>query len=205
MKRILLLSLLTFLIQGCSKEPIADFIFGVETNYNISGQTPNLDSGQVIRLTNQSSNAISYLWEFPDGTTSDAISTSFYLPILYSDTTLYFTLKAYNRNKKSVNEITKSVLSKATPKASAGFWIDNGNGSYLTKVYITQLQSQQTDSFNISNFSSNEPSNCDVVGVVLKDDLFIGAYTFVANDINGSYSGDFNVYSDYCQLVKINN
>ena len=156
-------------------------------------------------LSCKSSNAISYLWEFPDGTTSDAISTSFYLPILYSDTTLYFTLKAYNRNKKSVNEITKSVLSKATPKASAGFWIDNGNGSYLTKVYITQLQSQQTDSFNISNFSSNEPSNCDVVGVVLKDDLFIGAYTFVANDINGSYSGDFNVYSDYCQLVKINN
>ena len=38
MKRILLLSLFTFLIQGCSKEPIADFIFGVETNYNISGE-----------------------------------------------------------------------------------------------------------------------------------------------------------------------
>ena len=72
--------LLLISIAGCKKdhagcdEPTASFKINNETNNTVL-------EGRLLQLVNQSENAVSYKWDFGNGTISDKAVPEFYYPI----------------------------------------------------------------------------------------------------------------------------
>lgn len=77
---IILAFLFMSFIAGCKKdhagcnEPTASFKINNETNNSVL-------EGKLLQLVNQSENAVSYKWDFGNGTTSDKPTPEFYFPM----------------------------------------------------------------------------------------------------------------------------
>lgn len=83
------------LLQACDKAPVADFSHEPEVN---------AEAGDTINFTNNSVDAVTYLWEFGDGRTSSGESPS----VIYSRPGVYAVkLTAYG--KKETDSIVQAI------------------------------------------------------------------------------------------------
>jgi hypothetical protein len=95
---ILILTSILFLANGCKKKateeaaaeklPSADFTFD-KAQYN---------AGETINLTNTSSDATSFRWTLPNGTTSKSKDLSYPTSIYMGDALLQFKLEAFSKS-----------------------------------------------------------------------------------------------------------
>lgn len=90
---------LAFTFVACKKEPSASF--GSDKSFYQAGET--------IHLTNYSSNAESFEWIFPDGSTSTAKNPDYVLDSTITNNPIQITLKSYSKNKKKSSTVSHSI------------------------------------------------------------------------------------------------
>ena len=81
--------------SGCKKQ---DTIASAtpESSFKVTNQSNNtVSEGMILKLSNQSVNAVSYRWDFGNGMTSDKASPNFYY-VMHGDYTIRLTVTGAN-------------------------------------------------------------------------------------------------------------
>ena len=89
-----------FIIAGCSKEPKASFAFD-KGAYNL---------GETMHLTNTSTDANSYKWTLPDGTTLTSQNIDYQIDTNMAFGYKTFSLEATSKDGKKSSSITNAAL-----------------------------------------------------------------------------------------------
>lgn len=126
----LTLLLMGLLMFSCVKQPVADF----------SISSSEYMAGDYVSLSNNSSDAKTYKWTFPDGTTSTSANPSYYVPSYYSPGSYTIKLEAINGSKKDTREKSFSVIASTgslmvwTATSSYGQMSVQIDGSYAGTI-----------------------------------------------------------------------
>ncbi len=86
-------------ITGCASDPKASFISD-KGAYN---------KGETIHLTNTSSDAYSYIWTMPDGSTLTSQNADYMIDTNQSFGNRTFTLQVFSKNGKKSNSVSNSI------------------------------------------------------------------------------------------------
>jgi len=183
--KLMAIAIATTVLVGCQKQPEASFTTD-KTSY-IAGET--------VKLTNTTVNGDSYKWTFPDGQTGTVENYDYSLPTTLSDGSLTFKLEAFSKNKKKVNEISKTVTVKAAT-GNVVFWQETGSGYGATVVQVNGITS------NITSEYGSAP-DCSASGCAVFNALKVGAYNYTATDGNANWSGTINITKNTCLTFQL--
>lgn len=183
--KLMAIAITATVLVGCQKQPEANF-------------TTDKDSyaaGETVKLTNTTVNGYTYKWTFPDGQTGSVENYDYSLPTTLNDGTLTFRLEAFSKNKKKVDEISKSVTVKAAT-GNAIFWQASGSGFGATVVQVNGITS------NITSEYSSAP-DCNAAGCAVFNGLKVGVYNYTASDGSSSWSGTITINKDVCLTLEL--
>ena len=186
----------TFLLLalvGCQKEPNANFDTD-KTNYN---------PGEVVVLTNTSTNGDSYKWKMPNGTYEYTKNASFQIPIDQEPGVLSFELTANNKSKTDRIIKTVTIVGKpdggssgdGTGTGNAMFWVGSDLGLGDITVTCNGLTGK------ISGYYSSSPS-CGA-SKSANFSLSPGTYNFSAQAGSTNWSGTINVQEGGCSKMQL--
>jgi PKD repeat protein len=140
------------------------------------------DGGQVIKLTNTSTNAESIRWTLPDGTTSKDASVSYAIDPSLGDVKLNIKLEAISKSGTKSDYVVKSV--KVNP----------GKGLLTLYSSFRQVDSVNIvingDTIGLANFdyTKGKPAACSQLGYTT---FTLNRGTHVLNYSRFSFSGSF--------------
>lgn len=119
------LACLCLTLAACKKETVEDdklpFV-------NFSFDKNTYTEGETIQLTSTSTDATTYRWTFPDGTTASGQTASYPIPKTASDRTLLFRLDAFSSSGSKTNYAVKSIPVKAITNKLIMYQSYNVNG-----------------------------------------------------------------------------
>jgi uncharacterized protein (TIGR02145 family) len=103
-----ILTLATFAIafSSCQRQISASFLSD-KTEY---------DAGDIVKLTNKSTNAKTYKWTLPDGQIATSEHVDFPIALSQQDGSLTFKLEAFSKNERKTEEAIKSFIVKGQPQ-----------------------------------------------------------------------------------------
>ena len=108
-KRIILMMSIIMTFAGCKKDPTTNPVASFTTDKS------EYAKGDTIHLTNTSSNASTYLWTMPDGTTLSTVNADFIFTGSQGYQPLSFTLEAFSKDGSKNNSVSLSVTVTAVP------------------------------------------------------------------------------------------
>jgi uncharacterized protein (TIGR02145 family) len=113
MKKTLIVIIATFgiLISSCQRQITADFV----------SDKSEYDAGDIVKLTNKSTNAKTYKWTLPDGQTTTSEHVDYPILLTQPDGSLTFKLEAISKNEKRTDDVTKSFIVKKTVVTFDGY------------------------------------------------------------------------------------
>lgn len=139
---IYLLSLcLAFTFVACKKEPSASF----------SSDKSFYQAGETIHLTNTSSNAESFEWTFPDGSTSKAKNPDYVLDSTITNNPIQITLKSYSKYKKKSStvshyiQLSEPVFQSDYFNSPSHHYVPNRKTNFISTTYNNYNVSVQCD------------------------------------------------------------
>ena len=173
------------LFTSCQKQPEASFT--TDKNEYIAGET--------IKLMNTSTDAASYKWTFPDGTTGTVANYDYVTNATTPEGTLTFKLEAFSKNGKKDDETTNTVNIKAA-MGEVSFW-NKLASDYPMVVTING------NSANIIKSYASAPSDCKQPGNA-NFNLKAGTYSYSAIDEFGTtWSGNVTITKDGCLTIEL--
>ncbi len=170
-KFILIGFVLVISILGCDKEPSASFT--TDKNEYIAGE--------IVHLTNTSSNGSSFLWTLPDGTTSTSNNIDYQINSNAIFEKLTFNLEAFDKDGDN-NSISKSVQHASVYSIDSTYY-----------YYVAQSVSNSINGGNwvISAAYKSGPNLNDI-------DAFL--YIYFPGNMRPSVSGTYNLQSNNSTL-----
>jgi uncharacterized protein (TIGR02145 family) len=113
MKRNLILKIASIAIvfSSCQRQITADFI----------SDKSEYVAGDIVKLTNKSTNANTYKWTLPDGKVTTATHVDYPIFLSQKDSLLTFKLEAVSKNQKETDEVLKSFIVKTNTVTFDGY------------------------------------------------------------------------------------
>lgn len=185
MKKVVFVVLVSILFS-CNKQPVVSFTR--DKSYYMSGD--------VVKLTNTSKDAKTYLWQLPDGKTSTGKDVEFTLssdPIYES---LKTTLTGYSKNGKQT-AIATDYIEVIPAMGSIVFWKSSSCGCSDITVSV------ELRDVNIYSEFATAPS-CGTSGAGTFSDLQVGDYTYSATDGVKTWNGNFTITKRCCLNIQLN-
>lgn len=180
-----LLFLLVLVFGSCTKEPKAGF----ETDKS------EYTTGDVVTLTNTSTNATKYEWTFADGSSSDQKDISVTLPSNLAGGNYVIKLKATTKNGKKSSETSKAIAVKPG-QGNFAIWTAN---KLATKVTISINGSAKMPG-TLSLFSSFP--GCGTPGC-MSYMTSTGLYSILVESGSNSWSGFVSVSRGQCTNFEL--
>ncbi|MBU0613718.1 hypothetical protein KJ766_00315 [Patescibacteria group bacterium] len=185
-KTIALLIAVAVVATSCQKQPVASF----------STDKDSYTAGETVKLTNNSIDAKSYLWTFPDGQTSVSKSVDYTLNANDAGGTKVFKLEAFSKNGKKTDEATKSITVVAA-RGDVTFWQHSSGGYAVTVVTISGVSQSITSDFTAA-------PDCGASGAA----NFNGppgnySYTAVENGGGATWSGTVTITANSCLTMQL--
>jgi hypothetical protein len=180
MRLILLLGVVVFLSGGCTREPQASFTMS----------NPNPSPGELVTLTNTSTDADDYVWEIDAGVYSTVESPVVVYP---TSGTRTIHLTAIKRSKKSYAD--QDIVVKQEGKVT--FWQDASSFAFTVNVTIGSATHQVT--------ASSSAASCDVAGCA-NFHLPPGTYAYTAVQVapgTQTWNGNVTITDGGCLVVQL--
>jgi hypothetical protein len=108
-KTSLIFIFISLLLAGCKKKDEED----KQPSADFTTDKGEYTSGDIIFLKNNSTNAETYRWTLPDGTTSKSSDLSYYTNAEGGDAMLTFKLEAFSKNGTKTDFVVKNIHLKA--------------------------------------------------------------------------------------------
>jgi hypothetical protein len=172
-------------ISSCQKTPVAGFTTD-KTEYV---------AGETIKLTNTSTDAETFKWTFPDGTTGTVANYDLVTNDTDPAATLTFKLEAFSKNGKKTSETTKTVTLKAAT-GNVTFWQMTGSGYDATPVVLNGITS------TITGEEDAAPS-CGAADCAVFNNVKVGTYNYSATDGTEVWSGSVTVKKNGCTVIEL--
>ena len=172
-------------ISSCQKTPVAGFTTD-KTEYV---------AGETIKLINTSTDAETFKWTFPDGTTGTVANYDLITEDTDPAATLTIKLEAFSKNGKKTSETTKTVTLKAAT-GNVTFWQMTGSGYDDTAVELTGLTSIITSEYDAA-------PDCGATGCAVFTNIKVGTYNYAASDGTAEWTGSVTVKKDGCTLIEL--
>jgi hypothetical protein len=172
-------------ISSCQKTPVAGFTTD-KTEYV---------AGEIIELTNTSTDAETYKWTFADGTIGNLESYNYITDDSDPAATLTFKLEAFSKNGKKTSETTKTVTLKAAT-GNVTFWQMTGSGYGDTAVELSGLTSIITSEYDAT-------PDCGATGCGVFTNIKVGTYNYTASDGTAEWTGTVTVKKNSCTTIEL--
>jgi PKD repeat protein len=178
------LAALALLFLACNKQPSADFIL------NKSEYRP----GDVVRATNQSEDAKSYIWTFPDGLNSSSQNAEYGLANYTAAGTYTIKLEAISRKGNKHSQVTKSF----TVKEAFGEVVFYKSTACACGIYT--ISTGNTTKYATAEFASAPICGADGAATFT---LSAGTHTFEAQGANSTSNGTITISADACLQLRL--
>ncbi|MEI7597346.1 MAG: hypothetical protein WCK02_16475 [Bacteroidota bacterium] len=172
---------LVAVISSCQKQPEASF----------TTDKSSYMAGEVVRLTNTSMDADSYVWTTPDGQVSTSANVNFTSSDSWGACSKVFKLEAFSKNGKKTDVVTKVVsFTEAIGKVS--FW--NVTSDNIVNVTINNITKSIT--------GYDQPTNCESFSGCANFSLTYGSYYYTATDGTINWDGIITIDKE-CQTMQL--
>jgi uncharacterized protein (TIGR02145 family) len=185
MKRNVILILATFTIvsSSCQRQISADFL----------SDKSEYVAGDIVKLTNKSTNAKKYKWTLPDGHTTTSEHVDYPILLTQPDGSLTFKLEAISKNEKKSDEVLKSFIVKAQPKPDTVVTFD---GYTYSIIELPNGQAWMEENLRTTVYANGDPIP-NVTDKVEWSSLTTGAWVYHYNDsqYDNPYGKLYNWYT----------
>ena len=187
MKKTIFLSLIVSIFSlSCNKQPAVSF----------TQDQPYYMAGDVVKLTNTSQNAKSYIWQLPEGKTATTQDVEITLRSDLYYTTYEIYLTGYSKREKKSAKM-KGYIEVIPAMGNVVFW--KGPGCGCSDITVT---ANFQDVYLDGEFTS-APA-CSAVGAGTFYDLEVGDYTYSATDGSKTWNGNFTITKRCCINIQLN-
>lgn len=183
-KFFVIVAAVSIIFSGCAKEPKA--YFTTDKNEYVAGD--------IVKLTNTSVDGKTFLWTFPDGTTSDLASVDYITKEDLKDGTLTFKLQAFSKKEKKTDDVSKTVTVKAATGQLLVWTALNNFGTIAVSI-------DNVSAGNITQRYGTAPE-CGAVGSVTST-LKVGTHTITASNSSYTWSGTITVAKNQCSKFEL--
>jgi uncharacterized protein (TIGR02145 family) len=187
MKRTLILKIVTIAIvfSSCQRQISADFL----------SDKSEYVAGDIVKLTNKSTNAKTYKWTLPDGQVTTSEHVDYPILLTQKDGSLTFKLEAISKNEKESDEVLKSFTVKAQPQPQPDT-IVTFDGFTYSIVELPNGQAWMGENLRTTVYANGDPIP-NVKNSSQWQNLTTGAWAYYNNDIQleNPYGKLYNWYT----------